>query len=282
VVWAALTRLQQVRLLAEPMQVPVTVDRRSRRDMLKKLGVAFVTLPAILSITAESAAGASMVGRPCMKDSDCTGVVGAAIPLCCANKCIDASSSPANCGRCGNKCLGSRTCAGGNCVGGQAGDPCDANNPCIATFGCCGGKCIDILSDANNCGSCGNVCPSGQACVGGKCSTSCPTGMTLCGANCVNLQTDAMNCGSCGNACSSGQTCQGGRCVTQCPAGQTLCGNTCVNLKSDKNNCGSCGNACLSAQSCTNGACLCANGAPACQKDSDCPAGEVCGNGCCV
>jgi hypothetical protein len=31
------------------------------------------------------------------------------------------------------------------------------------------GSCVDINTDSNNCGSCGNVCPSGT-CVGGQCA----------------------------------------------------------------------------------------------------------------
>jgi hypothetical protein len=33
----------------------------------------------------------------------------------------------------------------------------------------CNGKCITVSNDANNCGTCGTVCPSGYTCVNGKC-----------------------------------------------------------------------------------------------------------------
>ena len=35
----------------------------------------------------------------------------------------------------------------------------------------CNGQCIDLNSDINNCGQCGNACPSGQQCNAGSCET---------------------------------------------------------------------------------------------------------------
>ena len=55
---------------------------------------------------------------------------------------------------------------------------------CVSASGGCGGGCVnpltncgdsqnvqcaDLQNDANNCGSCGNVCPSGQ-CIEGNCT----------------------------------------------------------------------------------------------------------------
>ncbi|MBI3295705.1 MAG: hypothetical protein HYZ71_13345 [Deltaproteobacteria bacterium] len=33
----------------------------------------------------------------------------------------------------------------------------------------CSGKCVNLQTDNNNCGSCGNVCPTGQSCSSGTC-----------------------------------------------------------------------------------------------------------------
>jgi N-acetylneuraminic acid mutarotase len=43
---------------------------------------------------------------------------------------------------------------------GEAG-ACDADR--------CGGVCTDLMTDAKNCGACGNACPSGRACTSGSC-----------------------------------------------------------------------------------------------------------------
>jgi hypothetical protein len=67
---------------------------------------------------------------------------------------------------------------------------CIASDCRCATAGdiLCNGTCIDGLSDPNNCGSCGNVCPAGQDCVRGSCqSTRCPPSTTDCeGVWCCN------------------------------------------------------------------------------------------------
>ncbi|KAM7217008.1 hypothetical protein V8F06_007647 [Rhypophila decipiens] len=49
----------------------------------------------------------------------------------------------------------------------------------------CNGDCYNLLTDANNCGKCGNVCPGGDGtCVNGVCSATCSynprTGVDTC------------------------------------------------------------------------------------------------------
>src|SRR5262249_46353634 len=48
----------------------------------------------------------------------------------------------------------------------------------------------DTQNDPLNCGTCGNVCPTGTSCFSGACAK--------CGAD---LQNDPMNCGACGHVC---------------------------------------------------------------------------------
>jgi hypothetical protein len=43
---------------------------------------------------------------------------------------------------------------------------------CPANLAACGPACVDTASDTNNCGACGNVCPSGQSCSAGVCAAS--------------------------------------------------------------------------------------------------------------
>ena len=69
----------------------------------------------------------------------------------------------------------------------------------------CNGACVNLTSDANNCGACGNVCASGRTCVNSVCS--CGAGQTLCASVCVSLTSDPNNCGACGNTCLPGHVC---------------------------------------------------------------------------
>jgi hypothetical protein len=115
-------------------------------------------------------------------------------------------------------------------------------------------------TDTNNCGGCGNVCPTGSSCTNGQCQ--CPTGQQACSGACVDTQTSNTNCGACGIACATGATCTGGVC--QCPTGQQACSGTCVSLDTNTN-CGACGNTCgqspnPTGSTCQSGACKCPSG----------------------
>jgi hypothetical protein len=123
------------------------------------------------------------------------------------------------CGDCNTKCPavanGSRACNNGTCgIGTCATGYRDCNNS--ATDGCE----IDITSDANNCGSCGNVCPTplnGVAgCVNSQCVLAgCNPGYSDCSSAIAGCEaataSDALNCGGCGIKCGSG-TCSGSAC----------------------------------------------------------------------
>jgi hypothetical protein len=60
---------------------------------------------------------------------------------------------------------------------------------------------IDVLSNTNHCGACGNKCPAGAPCLEGHCG--CPPGLTYCGGNCVDTLSDDMHCGGCNTECES-------------------------------------------------------------------------------
>jgi hypothetical protein len=74
---------------------------------------------------------------------------------------------------------------------------CGAYACCPTSAACCNGTCTAVSSDANNCGACGNVCPSSAPiCNQGTCITSgsnCPPG--------TDFNWDANNCGACGHQC---------------------------------------------------------------------------------
>jgi hypothetical protein len=153
----------------------------------------------------------------------------------------------------GNVCLptGCSTAAQGNACGFDAGVP----------GLCCSSVCTDPLTDALNCGSCGNQCSSGLYCDGAK---GC-TALSACGPNdlgvsgclvgdagvigvccsqgCTSIASDPVNCGLCGAVCPTGASCASGSCATadagasncfgdggSCPAGTGCVGNFCLTL----------------------------------------------------
>jgi len=179
----------------------------------------------------------------------------------CNGECVDLATDPGNCGNCGNACPipenGSATCSGGTC--GIICDPGyipDGNTcrvACDPGYTDCDGVCVDLSSDPNDCGNCGNVCPTpdnGSAtCSGGICGVDCDSGYSECGDECVDTQSDLSNCGDCGIICyppnNAIATCIGGSCGYNCDPGYTECGSMiCVDTQSDTYNCGTCGIVC--------------------------------------
>ncbi len=197
--------------------------------------------------------------------------------------CATKLGTNTNCNFCGDTCnLANAT---SNCDPNSAAPPappfvCDleacnpgfANCDQVAVNGCE----TNTNTDANNCGSCGNVCPSGPhstaLCNSGACGIVCDPGYLDCNNNpadgCeVNGNGDAMNCGGCGTACSTPNAtpaCTSGQCsILACNSGFADCdrqvANGCeVNLTQDPKNCGTCGTLCTEANGtavCTSGLC---------------------------
>ena len=153
----------------------------------------------------------------------------------------------------------------------------------------CGGACVDLKSDPNNCGDCGNACQSGEACSAGSCEGGCSGSLAQCGASCVDVQTSTSNCGSCGNICTVGDVCSQGKCQGSCVGGTTQCAGTCVDTNTDPANCGTCGNICGAGEVCSAGQCSvqCSGGLTTCDgKCVDTQADPnhcgACGNACAV
>ena len=60
---------------------------------------------------------------------------------------------------------------------------------------------VSAMTDASNCGACGNVCDSGMACVDGRCSDQCPSGYQFCNSGCIPLSgSHVVSCNE-GNLC---------------------------------------------------------------------------------
>lgn len=75
----------------------------------------------------------------------------------------------------------------------------------------CGGECVNLNSDSDNCGGCGNKCnynERGETCINGKCDPNCNlTNNKICFENnkpqCVDTQNNPKHCGACNHDCST-------------------------------------------------------------------------------
>ena len=178
--------------------------------------------------------------------SDCDGLYSTG---CEVNRNTDTS----NCGVCGIVCSLSQsgsTCLNGICrittCNNGFGD-CDK----VASNGCE----VNLLTNQNNCGSCGRICPINTVCNNGACL--CISGFADCDSNFINgcetdIITNVNNCGSCDNQCpttNTNPTCNSGVCEFACVAPFFDCDKQMptgceINTSNDANNCGSCSNIC--------------------------------------
>lgn len=82
---------------------------------------------------------------------------------------------------------------------------------------------VDITSDVDNCGACGNQCGAEEVCINSQCQAECDPDLENCGGSCVDLKTNPAHCGSCYNACAPGVACVDGSCDDN-PASAGGCG----------------------------------------------------------
>lgn len=165
----------------------------------------------------------------------------------------------------------------GNGNGGGGGtskkpDCCPASAPRL-----CDTQCVDVDTDPNNCGGCGQTCASG-VCANGVCGTGCRPGTTqscydgpsgtlgvgICQAGVQTCQADG-TWGPCqGEITPQPETCNGldDNCdglvdTNACAAGLTCCSGSggCVDLNSNASNCGACGQQCAPGIECVGGIC---------------------------
>ena len=89
VVWLALQQFDKFHLLEERITIPNAGPGLSRRALVRRLGVAAVLLPAIISITAPTAQAQGSCranGVGCTQNGQC-----------CSNCCVEVCEPPGNC-----------------------------------------------------------------------------------------------------------------------------------------------------------------------------------------
>jgi len=177
----------------------------------------------------------------------------------------------------------------------------------------CGGKCFDkakhhacctdsyvnLLSDSNNCRSCGSKCGDGKVCCSGNCvkpdhccdgnaAASSSADHTTCSAV-YDFATDFNNCGSCGKKCGKTETCCEGSCIDFRTSG--CCNGKTTPTVMDSNNCGRCNRQCKNGETCCDSTCLSAKElAKKLKKDKNncgkcgnaCGKDELCCNSACL
>ena len=138
---------------------------------------------------------------------------------------------------------------------------------------CCASGCTNTVTDPNNCGGCGVVCPTGL------CANSMwwsPTMNTCagpglrhrrlisCANGCSNVTTDPNKLRRVRSRVPPGRELRGGTCQSgcgsdggACAVGQTCCLGGCANTQTDPQNCGGCNIECGAT------ACQCRRLAPA-------------------
>lgn len=178
-----------------------------------------------------------------------------------ADGCEVDLSKPATCGSCTAACPATTpVCAP---VGGtyQCGTGCPPTAPTR-----CGDECVDLLTSANHCGTCPNVCAPVEnatvACTTGVCTFTCRPDFRACGGRCTAV-TDPAACGPgcvvCPPAANARPTCAADVCRFECNMGfgdcDALPANGCeANFANNPAHCGGCNRPCPSGV-CNAGVC---------------------------
>ena len=180
--------------------------------------------------------------------------------LPCDGVCVDPQTDPLHCGGCGRACAAGTACVDGGCTdpcdGGcdESTEVCDAGVcTCRPGLSRCGEGCLDLASDPEHCGGCGQACGGDQRCLEGACTqAACPADYTDCDGACVRTDGHPLHCGGCDKPCEDGEVCAGGTCRDAWPAP-----------------CGACPCEACGERSC----CEIAGAGPACVAGSVCPPG---------
>lgn len=96
-VWLTLKRLSKRHLLAEPVDTPSEITPRTRREVIRALGVIGV-LPVVASIVAPRAAHAQSCSPDCSGQPDCTPCGPSCNRRCCGGRCWGPGRARRRCG----------------------------------------------------------------------------------------------------------------------------------------------------------------------------------------
>ena len=121
----------------------------------------------------------------------------------------NAGTGGASAGTGGAGGVGGTVAAGGTASGGSP-------PACPPPLVDCGQGCVDLLSDSDDCGSCGTSCAADKVCSLGSCIAECAPPLTTCGQDCVALDSSLESCGACGATCAftgASSECVGGVCM---------------------------------------------------------------------
>jgi len=230
---------------------------------------------------------------------------------CAGGRCLNVMTDSDNCGQFGHKCADGEVCHAGTCAEPSNAPPSvevasiSIDNSarlnaissiyeimrkdayCRSTYRgdsqreewalqTCNensSTCYNLLTDPDNCGSCGNVCPSPNipnmepVCVDGECNpVPCKWGFRDCNKDLsdgceVNYVNDPRNCGECGHICPAGAA--------------SCCGTFCTDLQNDRFNCGSCNNYCHGTEVCQQGTCQDVTPDTHVSAGKSCPSGQL-------
>jgi hypothetical protein len=97
----------------------------------------------------------------------CVAICPPSAPTDCSGTCVNTTSNPSDCMRCGAACPSSVANAHPACVNSACTFACDAG------YTLCNGACVDEQGDNSSCGGCGSgfVCAGGATCVAGRCTS---------------------------------------------------------------------------------------------------------------
>ena len=186
--------------------------------------------------------------------------------------CETAITTPTNCGACGVVCGSNAPLCNSTAGSYSCGTICGGTTPtyCPATM-----VCTDLQGDANNCKTCGNICPgtaNGSAfCMGGTCGLNCSVGYHLCGSLCLSdssVSSCGSSCSPCGSVVNGTAGCNGTSCqIASCLTGYANCDGVfadgCnVDTQTDPSNCSACMKVCSlpnASAGCANSACTVAS-----------------------
>ena len=209
IVWMALRQLASENLLAIGESFETPFDGMTRRDMVRRVGLATMAAPFIFEVMAPSAAHAGSV--TCGPIGNCTAGQ-TTVCLCVPISLPGSNSNPNDC-----PCATQGDCA--------LEGICQCSNPCTPGVCPAGESCQSGLCSGSGT-PCNGSCPAGTTCVDtpgdsafGTCSGTCPPGNNVCadgvqGTPCIPGDTSNLNpdCCPCSNAEGCANCCNDGTC----------------------------------------------------------------------